>query len=192
PGQSTSVTLTASSNDAPFGEYSIALSATAGDYSEVVSVPVSVVKFLKSEKLEAQKQIEFGRSLTLQNQECREFADTLDQAEKALEDGDAAIALKLANDAIAGCKQALALAGKEAGPLTGLFAGRLLQGDWANSAVIGAVGAVIALTLVLLKKLVTPKRREDEIAKQLEGEDEIGTPGAKQGQAGKDEIKPAE
>ena len=192
PGQSTSVTLTASSNDAPFGEYSIALSATAGDYSEVVSVPVSVVKFLKSEKLEAQKQIEFGRSLTLQNQECREFADTLDQAEKALEDGDAAIALKLANDAIAGCKQALALAGKEAGPLTGLFAGRLLQGDWANSAVIGAVGAVIALTLVLLKKLVTPKRREDEIAKQLEGEDEIGTPDAKQGQARKDEIKPAE
>ena len=190
PGQTTSVRLTASSSNAPLGSYSIALSATSGDYSEAVSVPVAVVKFLKSEKLEAQRQIEFGLSLAMQNQECREFADTLDQANKALKDGDAALALRLANDAIAGCKQALALAGTEAGPLTGLFAGRLLQGDWANSAVIGAVGAVIALTLVLLKKLVTPKRKEDEIAKQLADEGEAGTSGAQQEYSNK--IKPAE
>ncbi len=175
-GSETTAKLTVDTKNAAVGSYYVTVTGVTGDFSDSILVPVKVVEVKAADRLEAERQLSFAQDLIKQNQECLEFTDTLKRAKAALDKGDIATALKLENEAIEGCKRSLSLLRKEVSPLTGLFGAGFFQGDLTTSAVIGATGIIIGLTMVLLKRLTSPKRKDNELEKQLEGTPEQKPP----------------
>ncbi len=164
PGAAESSKLTIKTDNVPIGAYKVRLTAKTSNYTDSVEVKVNVVRYLTAQKLEAEKQLSFAQKLSAENQECREFDSNLAAARTALDAGEVDTAMKLSSNAINGCKSSLSLISKQgSGAGTGLFLARTSKSgdDYYTYAIIASVGLVAGLAIVMLKRVVTPKKRDD-------------------------------
>jgi hypothetical protein len=166
-GSTTTAEFSVTATGAQLGQHKVTILAKSGDYTDRLEVAVNVVKYTTAERVEAAKSLEFARKFNRQNPECLEFEYNLDLSAKAYDSDEINQSLSASADALNGCKATLNKLRSEPDHFAGMFLGRTAKlGDVNSYVIAGVVGAAAAVSLVLLRGLLTPKKSNTEFEEQ--------------------------